>query len=218
MLSEQARQDQISQDLANAATNGYKPDRVGQRSFADTLLENTRSGQPIGSLGVGPMIGVSRTDFSQGALKDTGAPLDFAISGDGFFQIRTSRGVRFTRDGSFQSNGSGQLTDQLGNLVIGKNGQPVQIKADGTADTSAIGCFKVANPQKAGDGQFTGSAGGQDNGIISSGVIETSGVDAGHTMIELMASLRTYEANLKAITTIDQTLQSAATQAGNIPA
>jgi flagellar basal body rod protein FlgG len=37
-------------------------------------------------------------------------------------------------------------------------------------------------------------------------------------MIELMASLRTYEANLKAITTIDQTLQSAATQAGNIPA
>jgi len=217
MLAEQARQDQISQDLANSATNGYKPDRVAQRSFSDTLLENSRSRQPIGSLGSGPQIGVAETNFAQGALKNTGAPLDCAIAGDGFFGVQTARGVRYTRDGSFQSNGSGQLVDQFGNRVLGKDSRPVVLSADGTIDTAKVGCFKVTDAKKAGDGQFSGSASGQDRGQVSSGVLETSGVDAGCTMINMMASLRAYEAGQKAIAAIDQTLQAAATQAGGIP-
>lgn len=218
MLAEQARQDQITQDLANSATNGYKPDRVAQRSFAETLLENSQTHQSIGKLGNGPQIGVSKTNFAQAPLKDTGAPLDFAISGEGFFGVATARGVRYTRDGSFQSDASGQLADQFGNPVLGKDNKPVKLSADGTVDASKVGCFKVTNPQKAGDGQFTGTAAGQDRGEVNSGVVETSGVDASRTMIDMMASLRAYEAGQKAISAIDQTLQSAAQQAANTPA
>lgn len=217
MLAEQTRQDQISQDLANAGTNGYKSDRVAQRSFADTLLENTRTGQQIGTLGTGPLIATSRTNFSQAALKDTGQPLDLGISGEGFFAVRTANGVRYTRDGSFQGNGKGQLTDQLGNLVLGQNGQPVKLNADGTVDDSKVGVFKLTNPAKAGNGQFTGTAAGRADGIAKSGVLETSGVDAGRTMIEMMASLRAYEANQKTITSLDSTLEKTG-QVGNLPA
>lgn len=217
MLAEQTRQDQISQDLANAGTNGYKADRVAQRSFADALLENTRTNQQIGTLGTGPLIATSKTNFAQGALKDTGQALDMAIAGEGFFAIRTANGVRYTRDGSFQSNGNGQLIDQLGNQVLSHSGQPIKVGANGSVDVSKLGVFKLNNPVKAGDGQFAGTPAGRADGIAKSGVLEASGVDAGRTMIEMMASLRAYEANQKTISAIDSTLEKTAAQAGNLP-
>ena len=124
MLAEQARQDHISQDLANAATSGYKQDRVAQKNFAEALLENTRTKSQIGTLGTGPLITSSKTDFSQAPIKDTGAPLDLAISGEGFFAIRTANGTRYTRDGSFQADGKGQLVTQLGDVVLGPDNRP----------------------------------------------------------------------------------------------
>ena len=50
MLAEQVRQDQIANDLANASTPGYKADRSAQASFADLLLQNSQTGQTVGSL------------------------------------------------------------------------------------------------------------------------------------------------------------------------
>lgn len=216
MLAEQARQDQISHDLANAATNGYKPDRVAQRSFSDALLENTANGQTIGPLGRGPVVDKMVTDMEQGELKSTGAPLDLAIAGDGFFGVRTARGVRYTRDGSFQSNGRGELVDQFGNLVLGRSGNPVKVAGDGTVDATAVGVFALRAPVKAGDDQWTGSAAGQAPGQVLTATLESSGVDAGHTMVEMMSSLRAYEANQKAVTTIDATLGLSSTQVGSL--
>jgi len=216
MLAEQARQDQISHDLANAATNGYKPDRVAQRSFSQALLENTATGQTIGPLGRGPVVDKMVTDMSQGELKSTGAPLDLAIAGDGFFGLRTARGVRYTRDGSFQSNGRGELVDQFGNLVLGRGGNPVKVSGDGTVDADSVGVFALQGAVKAGDDQWTGTAGGQAQGQVLTATLESSGVDAGHTMVEMMSSLRAYEANQKAVTTIDSTLGLGATQVGSL--
>ena len=218
MLAEQARQDQISHDLANAATNGYKPDRVAQRSFSDALLENTASGQTIGPLGRGPVVDKQITDMSQGELKNTGAPLDLAIAGEGFFGVRTARGVRYTRDGSFQSNGRGELVDQFGNLVLSQNGGPVKVGQEGTVDGAGVGVFALRNPVKAGDDQWTGTAAGKASGQVLTATLESSGVNAGHTMVEMMASLRAYEANQKAVTTIDSTLGLGSTQVGNLQA
>lgn len=216
MLAEQVRQDHISHDLANAATNGYKPDRVSQRSFADALLENSRQGAEIGRLGRGPVIGRSVTDFSQGELKDTGSPLDLAIAGEGFFGIRTAQGIRYTRDGSFQSNGAGQLVDQLGNPVLSRGGGPITVGEDGNVPREQVGVFRLTNPQKVGDDQFTGGAAGQATGEVQSGVLESSGVDPGKTMVNMMASMRAFEAGQKAITTIDETLRGTA-QVGSLP-
>ncbi len=44
MVAEQTRQDQLSNDLANASTPGYKPDESPQHNFGEVLLANTHGG------------------------------------------------------------------------------------------------------------------------------------------------------------------------------
>ncbi len=105
MLSEMVRQDQLANDLANANTPGYKADRVSQHSFAEELaVVNRQNGSTVGRLGTGVQIANQVTDFTPQGLKDTGEPLDLAISGEGFFAVQTPAGVRYTRDGSFTAD------------------------------------------------------------------------------------------------------------------
>ena len=84
MLTEQIRQDQIANDLANASTAGYKAERTTQQSFGEMLLTNSVTGQQVGRVTTGVAVTNTQTDWSPGVLKDTGEPLDFAINGDGF--------------------------------------------------------------------------------------------------------------------------------------
>ena len=93
-INEQIRQDAISDDLANASTNGYKPDIALQSSFRDMLLHNDSNGRQVGALSLGPRITSLVTDFSQGPLRNTGNPLDLALAGEGFFEVSTPAGVR----------------------------------------------------------------------------------------------------------------------------
>jgi flagellar basal-body rod protein FlgF len=217
MLSEMVRQDQISNDLANAATPGYKADRASQRSFGQLLLANTRSGQAVGGLGQGPRIERQVTNLAPEPLRDTGEPLDLAIAGDGFFAVRTPDGVRYTRNGAFSAAADGTLTDQLGNRVLGPDNQPVRVNADGTVDIARVGLFNVPEARKAGDAYFSGTPQGRATGEVRSGALEASGVDAARTMVDMIASLRAFEAGQRVITTIDTTLGQAASQVGNLP-
>ena len=215
MLSEMARQDLIANDLANAATPGYKGDRTAQRSFDDILLASSRTGKDIGELGTGVSIAVQQTDFTPAAIKDTGEPLDFAIAGEGFFAVTTPDGVRYTRNGRFSADNQGRLVDQLGNLVAGRNGA-VQVAADGTVDPAQLATFTVPDARKAGDALFTGTPQGAGTSAVRSGALEGSGVDAARTMVDMIASMRAFEAGQRVITTIDTTLEKAANQIGRV--
>ena len=82
MLAEQVRQDQLTNDLSNASTPGYKPDQSSQSSFGQLLLTNTSTGQTIGLLDTGVQIGRTVTDMTPAPLQQTGHPLDFGIAGD----------------------------------------------------------------------------------------------------------------------------------------
>jgi flagellar basal-body rod protein FlgG len=217
MVAEMVRQDQIANDMANAATPGYKADRSQQQSFSELLLQNSKTGQTVGPLGQGPLITKQVTDLSPEGLRDTGEPLDLGIAGNGYFAVQTANGVRYTRDGSFKSNGGGTLVDQLGNPVLGTDRKPVKVAADGTVDTTKVGAFALTGVRKEGDALFTGTAAGQATGEVRSGALEGSGVDAGRTMVDMIASLRAFEAGQKAIQTIDQSLGLAAQQVGNLP-
>jgi flagellar basal-body rod protein FlgG len=217
MVAEMVRQDQIANDLANAATPGYKADRSQQRSFKDLLLQNTQTGQVVGPLGSGPVITKQVTDFEPEPLRATNEPLDLAISGDGFFAIQTPKGVRYTRNGAFQSSADGTLVDALGNHVLSTTGKTIKVASDGTIVPTQVGVFNITNPKKEGDALFTGTAAGKATGEVRSGALEASGVNAGRTMVDMMASQRAFEAGQKAIQTIDQSLQLAAGQVGNLP-
>lgn len=216
MLAEMVRQDQISNELANASTPGYKADRSAQGGFGELLLQNTRSGAPVGPIGLGVQIEETRTDLTPGAIRDTGEPLDFAVEGEGFFAVRTPAGVRYTRNGQFAANAAGLLTDSLGNQVLGPGGAPVRLRGDGSVDPAGIGVFAVDGARKAGDSLFVGNATGAAAGRVRAGALEQSATDPARTMVDMISSFRALEANQKAIQTIDDTLGQFAGQVGAV--
>ena len=99
MLAQQVRQDQIANDLANASTPGYKADRAAQASFEDMLLQNSQTGETVGSMSMGAHVARIVTSLQQGPLQQTGDPLDIALQGDGFLAVSTAAGNRYTRNG-----------------------------------------------------------------------------------------------------------------------
>jgi len=212
MVAEQMRQDQIANDLANASTPGYKADRVTQRAFAELLLSNSKTGQAIGGLTSGVAADRMVTDLSPNPLRETGEPLDLAIGGEGWFGIQTAQGVRYTRNGQFSAAADGTLTDALGNRVLGRDGAPVRLTADGRVNARDVGVFAVTDAAKQGENLYTGTGTGQAAGVVRAGALEGSGVDPARTMVDMIASFRAFEAGQKVIQTIDDTLRRTATQ------
>lgn len=216
MRAEQTRQDQLASDLANVGTPGYKRDRTVQTSFGEMLVANTRTGQVVGRVGLGPYAEATVTDIRPVAPRETGEPLDFAIEGDGFFAVQTDEGVRYARSGRFTAAADGTLTDAGGNAVLGRDGRPVRVGADGTVPADRIGVTLLTDPVKRGEGLFAGTPGGDGAaGAVRQGFLEASGVDPTRAMVDMIASLRAFEAGQKSITTIDETLGRAASQVGS---
>ena len=218
MLAEQVQEDQISNDLANASTPGYKAASSEQQSFGSLLLQNTATGQSVGSIDVGVEVNKSKTDLSQGPMEQTGRPLDFAVSGTGFFAVRTPNGVQYTRNGQFSVSSKGLLMDQYSNDVLSQNGAPIKVGAAGTVPTTALGLFNVTNPSQLGNNNFSGrAAGGRASGAISSGELEGSGIDPIQTMVRMESALNAYTAGQQTIGTISQTMQESAQSVAQVP-
>jgi flagellar basal-body rod protein FlgF len=217
MLSEMVRQDQIANDLANASTPGYKSDRATQRSFGDMLLSNSVTGQEVGPLGMGSQVDSITTDTSAAPVRETGEPLDFAVVGDGWFGVQTPQGVRYTRNGQFGVSPQGTLMDSMGNQVLGRNGGPVRVGADGRADPRQVAVFALNNPQKIGDSYVTGAAAGQATGTVRQGGLEGSNADPARSMVDMIASFRAFESGQRVIKTIDETLAKASNVVGGMP-
>jgi flagellar basal-body rod protein FlgG len=193
------------------------------------MLQNRGSGQTIGILSLGVRIDELRTDLTQGALRQTGNPLDLALSGDGFLVVRTPQGVRYTRDGQLTLDAQGRLQTTTGFLVLGSDGKPItvgdpntlSVGADGTvrSGTKKLGQIDVVSltgEVKQGDTLFSGKPGAKPaNTQIEQGYIEGSGVEPARAMVDMIVSLRAYEASQRVLHTIDDTLGRAVTQVGS---
>src|SRR5579862_1173939 len=126
MESQQMNLDVISNNLSNVNTTGYKESKL---QFQDVLYQTTRaagSDQGAGNqlpesmqIGQGSIPVATERIFTQGDLTQTGANLDLAIQGDGFFQVQMPDGtLAYTRDGSFKTNAQG--------IIVTSDGYPVQ--------------------------------------------------------------------------------------------
>jgi flagellar basal-body rod protein FlgF len=216
MLAQQVQEDQLANDLSNASTPGYKTDSSVQESFGSLLLANTATGQPIGTLNTGVQLGSPVTNLTPQSLYSTGQPLDFGIAGDGFFAVRTAQGTQYTRDGQFQENAQGLLTDGQGDPVLSQNGATITVSAQGTVPASSLGVFNVTNVTKQGNNLYTGTAGGRGTGTVKQGELENSSVDPTTTMVNMISSLQTYQAGENAIQAIDGTMQESAQSVGSL--
>jgi flagellar basal-body rod protein FlgF len=216
MVAEQTRQNQLTNDLANASTPGFKPDRTPQRNFGEMLLSDTTTGQPIGPIAMGVQVGATYTDMTPAGMHDTSQPLDFGIVGSGFFAVQTPQGVRYTRDGQFSASASGQLVDGAGHTVLDQQGKPISVGGEGHVAASALGVYEVPGAIKQGENLFSGTASGHGAGSVRQGALEESGIDPAKAMVDMIASMRTFQSGQQAIQAIDQTLQAASTQVGSL--
>jgi flagellar basal-body rod protein FlgG len=221
MLTELARQDRIANDLANAATPGYKRTVATQHAFGDVLLESRRTNALLGDVGFGVEEAGTHVDLTQGALRPTDEPLDLALDGDGFFAVSTANGVRYTRDGQFRVDASGKLVTAVGDTVLGRNGGAIvvgagakpAIAADGTVRVGRkmVGTLAVtalSNPTKVDGGFFTGTGASAPKGTaVRQGFLEQPNASAAETMVDMIESLRAFEADQRVLHAIDESLQ-----------
>ena len=152
MEAQQVQLDNISNNLANVGTNGYKRSHA---VFEDLIYQNMRqsgantteqtvlpTGLQVG-LGVRPV--ATARIYTQGNLQQTSNNLDLAIKGDGFFQVQMPDGTTsYTRDGSFQLNANGQMVTSNGytvlpGITIPNNAQSLTIGNDGTVSVTLPG-------------------------------------------------------------------------------
>ncbi|BEU87198.1 flagellar basal-body rod protein FlgF [Selenomonas sp. TAMA-11512] len=144
MITETNRTDVIANNIANAASSGYKRDEAVHREFAPMLLRRINDTQDekitsvkqfrleqgapaVGILGLGSYTDEIVTDHAQGAFLSTGNTYDVAIAGEGFFAVETPQGVRYTRDGSFYRQTDGTLVTSKGYLVLNERNRPINI-------------------------------------------------------------------------------------------
>lgn len=247
MYAQQLNIDSIANNLANVNTTGFKR---SQAEFQDLLYQNLRTSGVANSLGnvqpVDLQVGtgvkaVSLTrNMGQGDLVQTGASLDLAIEGEGFFQVRQLDGtLAYTRDGSLKVSSEGVLVTSDGltfepEITVPQGTLDVQFSRDGivsvlvAGDTEPVqvGTLELAvftNPaglralgqnlysETAASGPaLLGTPASEQFGQVAQGFLETSNVQVVEEMVDMISAQRAYEVSSKAIQASDSMLATAA--------
>lgn len=207
-------------NLANISTNGFQRDLEQARSmpvFGDSFPARAYA-----------MTERPATDFSPGAMQETGRDLDIAIGGDGFIAVQAPDGSEaYVRTASLNIDALGVLRAGNGMPVMGNGGpiavppeQKVEIGQDGTISIRAMGegprvmaevdRIKLVNPDvktlnKGLDGMIHTKSGqpadADANVQVVSGFLEASNVNAVEEMTSVLALSRQFELHVKMMTT-----------------
>lgn len=234
----QERQVQIfANNVANVNTVGFKQDAplfrsILARSVAMPPLPGISDLRPAGAAErVFVAVPGLQTGFEPGRLRVTGNPLDLAIQGNGFFEIKTPQGVRYTRNGIFHLDGRRRLVTELGYPVMGQNGEltlppgDVRINPRGMIEVNGqrAGVIKVVEfpaderLEKVEDGLFAGrNPKPVKEVMIQPGSLEESNVNAVGEMVKMIQSMRMYESAQKLIQTFDRMTELAVQDVGRV--
>ncbi len=221
--------DTAAANLANAQTPGYRAEREYFRSVLlgpDAIA--SQLGQVVNNYG---LLGGDRLSMAQGALQQTGNPLDLAIEGEGFFQVSTANGLRYTRDGGFHRAQNGQLVTAAGESVLSTVGQAIPIPP-GEVTVGANGVVSVAGGVVATVGVFTFAPGVQltpeganrylppqgtvpipvTNAAVHQGEIEAANQDVIQGSLDLIVMQRQAEMMQRALTIFHTEFNKIATE------
>jgi flagellar basal-body rod protein FlgF len=212
ILEQQAN---TSNNLANATTTGF---RAQLDSFQAVPVVG--SGLATRAFVVDSTVG---TDFTPGAVQQTGRDLDVAIQGKGWIAVETADGGEaYTRHGNLKLSEGGVLQTQAGQNVLGDGGTisippdvTVTIGKDGTVSaiatgtkpgaTTVLGRIKLVNPPeqsitRGDDGLFRikdGSAADADAGVsVIGGALEGSNVNVVDAMVNMISLARQFEMHM----------------------
>ncbi|MCX5915433.1 MAG: flagellar basal-body rod protein FlgF [Deltaproteobacteria bacterium] len=215
LFRQERRYELISNNLSNALTPGFKKDvPIFHEVFSEALHPS------LSTLSMDSEF--SQTLLQQGEIQSTRNPLDLAIEGEGFFKVKTPEGVRYTRNGNFRLTREGVLIQSNGFPVLSRNGEITlrgnqiavekdgAIKVDGAdrdklalitfADLKALKkegktLFKLEGEQEEKEAEGAG---------VIQGALEGSNVNAMEEMVQMIDSLRTFEACYKIVQVQDE--------------
>jgi flagellar basal-body rod protein FlgG len=239
MQAQELNIDVISNNLANVNTSGFKDllyesmRSAGAASSQDTIV-------PTGiQLGHGTRPAAVQKLFSQGDFQNTTNELDWAIEGDGFFQIEIPNGdTSYSRSGEFKLDADGRIVNPDGfplvpEMTIPSDTISISVGMDGTVSViqagdetpTELGTLQLARfvnpaglrslgknlyaPTEASGDEITGTAGENGLGTIAQGFLEMSNVSVVDEMVSMITAQRAYETNSKVIQTADDMLQMA---------
>ena len=223
MIAQQLRVEVIAHNLANVNTPAFKRSRA---HFEDLLYQTVQGGGTVGQPGAESLPAIQ---IGQGPLEPTGRPLDVAIDGAGFFQVRRPDGtVAYTRDGSFTLSDQGILVTSGGYALLPEIRIPPEAKEIMISRNGVVSVLTPESPQPLELGRIelarfinppglvalgenlygeTAASGPpilglpQEDGFGSllQGNLEASNVEIVQEMVDMIAALRAYELNAKAV-------------------
>ena len=238
LTNQQRRLDVIANNVANVNSVAYKTVRL---DFKDALYTagvvpgRPRTPEPNGNQqkGHGVMVTGITKDYRTGSIQTTGRELDFAIEGEGFFEIEDIDGsILYTRNGSFHADDDGWIVTSDGYWVHDVNGQKIQapdgtdriiVSIDGrisfeddgeVAGTAAFGVYTFRNLmglESSGNGNYNESvaSGEKIPATVSTGVkihqgdLEMSNVSLAEEMTRIIRTQRAFQLASRALKTAD---------------
>jgi flagellar basal-body rod protein FlgG len=228
MAAQQQRIDALANDMANINTTGYKRVRV---AFRDLLYSPTGQGAVKGvATGAGAAATIVGRGAAPGTVMDTGRSLDVALIGDGYLEVRDAAGKRMlTRDGSLERKDTGRLMTSTGaftGVTIPKTVDDKQVHVDPqgrvTDDSGRVyGQLRLVTVrapealEAAGDNLYSPTATSGQPTVLRTGLtvrqsaLESSNVDMGTAMTDLLDAQRGYELTSKVISTQDHLMEIA---------
>jgi len=230
----QRQMDVVANNIANLNTSGFKAEdllfeeykmpvaRDNDFAFGDKQLSYTEDWATV-------------HDMSQGAMVQTGNPLDVALEGEGFLTVETPAGERYTRAGSLALNSEGTLVDLSGNPVLGDGGPitftpadtDITIGRDGTIATSQgvkgkLAVVEFDNPQElVRDGNNLWSGGAPQPATdtrVMQGSIEKSNVSSIGEIAQMIRVQRSYQSTASMMQQQDDLRRNAIQRLGSLSA
>lgn len=216
------RLQQITNNLANVETPGFKPSQTILQARFSEMIEQGMVPPGLGGaddIGGGVTIQPEQTQFTVGAIQSTGRQTDFALHDkNSFFVLQRGDQQLLSRAGDFMFDSTGTMVNPGGDAVLGSDGRPIQIDPrkpfnvgpEGTIHQGgATQELMLAQPKSYGDlanvggnlfrplAEFGLAPAGQRN--VVPGALEQSAVSPTGTMMEMIETSRAYEANVQMI-------------------
>ncbi|MCH7629236.1 MULTISPECIES: flagellar basal body rod protein FlgF [Novosphingobium] len=229
MSGSMVRQRVIASNMANAQTTGFRAEMLN-------ALPVTLKGPSLEARAMteGEVRGAS---MKQGALVETGNPLDVALQGRTMLSVQAEDGSEaYTRRGDLSIDPTGVLVNGDGRPVVGDAGpvtvppgSKVSIGPDGSvlvADPATpdqppqqvarikIASFEGSQIQKGLDGLFRVVGGGvlpaDEDAKVNIGALEQSNVDPTAILVEMVEAQRLFDMRTKLISTAKEVDENSA--------
>ena len=208
-----------SQNLVNMTSTGFK------RRFATFSQQLANGSTELSS--------TLSVDFSPGKETQTSNPADLAISGQGFFMLRSDGGTLYGRDGAFHRDGDGRLVTSAGLAVQAADGGDIvipdaafEVASDGTITAAGAPVARLAVVDFADPSVLAAASGGLFSApehaaqpvalpVIHQGALESSNVSNGVEMIAMMEGLRRAESGQRLVQVYDDLMGRVLTTLGS---